>query len=178
MAGTAALLQVGDEPREGFFFRERAILDRLVDARQFGHRDAAGAQVHMADLGIAHLSLGQPDEGFRGVDQSLRAGGDQPVIVRRARIEDGVVARIGSETPSVENAKDSRARRLGRSSRHYEALEDAFCRGPVRSIGSRRTELNLFGQFRSRGSTLGFWSGISIAQNTNSPRGSPSIVMS
>ena len=33
----------------------------------------------MADLGIAHLALGQADERFGCIDQALRAGRDQPV---------------------------------------------------------------------------------------------------
>src|SRR6185312_13367103 len=145
---------------------QRAVLDRLVDAGHVGHGNPAGAEIHVADLGIAHLAFGQADEGLRGVDQALRTGRRQLVVVGRPRIEDGVVLGIWPVAPAIEDAED------GGTRSHYEAL---------RGIGEndrRSTELNLFGQFRSRGSMLGFWSGTSMAQNTNSPRGSPSIEMS
>ena len=97
---------------------QRAVLDGVVDARQVGHGDAAGAEIHVADLGIAHLALGQADEGLRGVDQALRAGRDQPVVVGRARIEDGVVIRIRPVAPAVEDAQDG-GTQAGRS--HQDA---------------------------------------------------------
>ncbi len=168
MAGAAGLLQGRDQLRQDRAPGQRPVGDGIVDARQVRHGDPAGAEVHVADLGIAHLALGQADEGLRGIDQRLRAGGDQAVIVGLARVEDGVVARVGAVPPAVENTQHGRAGT--RRSDHQEA----FCeRGWARS-----TALNLLGQERSRGSVLGFWSGTSMAQNTNSPRGSPSIVMS
>ena len=168
VAGTAVLLQGGDQLGQDRVLGQRAVVDGLVDARQVGHGDPAGAEIHVADLGIAHLALGQADEGLRGVDQALRAGRDQPVVVGRARIEDGVVARVGTMAPAIENAQDG-GPRTGRGG-HQEGA-------PGRRL-PRSTELNLLGQERSRGSVLGFWSGTSMAQNTNSPRGSPSIEMS
>ena len=163
----AALLQRGDRLGEDRVGRERAVLDRIVDARQVGHGNAAGAEVHVADLGIAHLPLGQTDEGFRGVDQPLRTGGDQPVEVRGAGAQDGVVGALGTMAPPVEDAEQDRTRSLVG---HYEAF---------RGCGwARSTALNLLGQLSSRGSVLGFWSGTSMAQNTNSPRGSPSMLTS
>src|SRR5262249_9181494 len=124
------------------------------------------AEIHVTNLGIAHLALRQADEGLRRVDQALRAGGDQPVIVWRPRIEDGIVLGIRAMAPAVEHAQDNRTR-----TGHHDALRGSGGR-------ARSTELNLLGQLRSRGSVFGFWSGISMAQNTNSPRGSPSIEMS
>ena len=106
MAGAAALLQRRDQLGQDRVLGERAVLDGVVDARQLGHGDAAGAQVHVADLGIAHLALGQADEALGGVDQALRAGRDQAIVVGRARIEDGVVGRIGAMAPAVEDAQD------------------------------------------------------------------------
>ena len=169
MAGAAALLQRGDQLGQDRVLGERAVLDGVVDARQVGHGDAAGAEVHVADLGIAHLALGQADEALGGVDQALRAGRDQAVVVGRARVEDGVVGRIGAMAPAVEDAQDR-----GTQTRSHQDAEPGRAIGRVRA----RTELNLLGQERSRGSVLRFWSGTSMAQNTNSPRGSPSIVMS
>src|SRR4029077_9667981 len=110
--------------------------------------------------------LGQTDEALGGVDEALRAGRDQAIVVGRARVEDGVVGRIGAVAPAVEDAQDR-----GTQTRSHQDAE------PGR-LGARCTELNLLGQERSRGSVLRSWFGTSMAQNTNSPRGSPSIVMS
>jgi len=104
--------------------------------------------------------LGRPTKGLRRVDQALRAGRDQPVVVGRARIEDGVVTRVG---PMAQPSRMHRTADADGSRRHQDARCD---RGPR---CCRSTELNLLGQDRSRGSVLGFWSGTSMAQNTNSP---------
>ena len=40
---------------------EAAVVDRLADARQVLIDDAAGADVEVPDLGVAHLALGQAD---------------------------------------------------------------------------------------------------------------------
>ena len=47
-----------DHRRESGVGLERASRDRLVDARQILEHDPAGAQVHVSDLGIAHLADG------------------------------------------------------------------------------------------------------------------------
>ena len=171
MAGAAALLQRRDQLGQDRVPGERAVLDGVVDARQLRHGDAAGAQVHVADLGIAHLALGQADEALGGVYQALRAGRDQAIVVGRARVEDGVVGRIGAMAPAVEDAEDR-----GTQTRSHQDAEPGRAKSGRR--GARCTELNLLGQERSRGSVSRFWSGTSMAQNTNSPRGSPSMVMS
>ena len=168
MAGAARTLQPGDEVGELPVRGERSVLDGTVDARQVGHRDATGAEIHVANLGIPHLALRQSDEGLRCVDQRLRAGLDQMVVVRFVRAEDGVVRAVGAVAPTIEDAQDGWPG--GRGSGHQEGM-------PVRSRSSS-TALNLLGQLSSRGSVLGFWSGTSMAQKTNSPRGSPSILMS
>ena len=72
VASAAGLLQGGDQLGQDRTLGQRTVGDGLVDARQVGHRDPAGAEIHMTDLGIAHLALGQADEGLRGVDQTLR----------------------------------------------------------------------------------------------------------
>ncbi len=167
VAGAAVALQLGDQLLEVRDPGERAVGDGGVDARHVGDGHAAGAEVHVAHFGVAHLALGQADEAFRGVDQPLRAGRDQPVVVRRAGIEDRIVPGIGAVAPPIEDAEQG-GTRTGNG--HHEALR--------RIWRIRSTELNLLGQFSSRGSVLGFWSGTSMAQNTNSPRGSPSIEMS
>ena len=56
---------------------EAAVLDRRVDAGQVLVDDAAGAEVHVADFGIAHLPVRQADVAAFGMDQRVRALGQQ-----------------------------------------------------------------------------------------------------
>ena len=62
MRGAAALLELGDEVGERLVLGQRAVRDRHIDARQILHHDAAGADIHVADFGIAHLAAGQADD--------------------------------------------------------------------------------------------------------------------
>ena len=56
--GAAARFHFRGEGGERAVGCERAVGDRLVDARQVLHHDAAGAEIHVADFRIAHLPLG------------------------------------------------------------------------------------------------------------------------
>src|SRR3546814_14377535 len=49
-----------------------AVLDRGIDAGEILIHDAAGADVHVPDLGIAQLTIGQTDEAACGMDQRVR----------------------------------------------------------------------------------------------------------
>ena len=85
-----------------------AVADALVDPRQVLVDDAAGAHVHVADLGVAHLSGGQTDR-FAGRDQlGMRIPLQQRVVGRLARERDGVVLGLGPEPPAVEHDEDDR----------------------------------------------------------------------
>ena len=44
---------------------ERAVVDRIVDPREVLAHDLAGAEVEVADLGVAHLAVGQADGAAR-----------------------------------------------------------------------------------------------------------------
>ena len=72
---------------------ERAVLDREVDARELLVDDAAGADVEVTDLGVAHLALGQPDGEPRRAQLGRRALGEEPVEVGRVGGLDGVARR-------------------------------------------------------------------------------------
>ena len=85
-----------------------AVADALVDAREVLVDDPAGAHVHVADLGVAHLPGGQADR-FAGRDQlRVRIPLQQRVVGRRARERDGVVLGLGPEPPAVEDDEDDR----------------------------------------------------------------------
>src|ERR1700678_2742210 len=82
---------------------EFAILDHQVDARDVHMHDAPGANVEMADFAMAHLPLGQADEGPAGVNESVGILAQQPIVNRLARESDGVGFRFGAVSPAVED---------------------------------------------------------------------------
>ena len=51
--------------------------DGFVDPGQILINDTAGTDVHMTDFGIAHLAIWQTDETALGMDQGIRAFGQQ-----------------------------------------------------------------------------------------------------
>ena len=85
-----------------------AVGDSAADARQILHDDAAGADIEMADLGIAHLAAGQADVVARGAQKAVRPVLPQPVEGRRLGLADGVVGRIVAPTPAVQNDQHDR----------------------------------------------------------------------
>ena len=120
MAGAAAGLQLGDRNSASAGLRASAAVgDRGVDARQVLHDHAAGADIHMADLGIAHLAVraARHDVPRR---RSARAGPSRrsrprPASWRRA---DRVVVARGALAPAVEDAEHDRTRRRGAGGGH------------------------------------------------------------
>ena len=77
--------------------------DRGVDPREVLRDDRAGAEVEVADLGVAHLPLGQPDGlALRG-QRRVRVLGPQPVEHRRVGERDRVARAVGREAPAVEH---------------------------------------------------------------------------
>ena len=60
-----------------------AVRDRVADPHQFLLDDAAGADVQMADLGVAHLPVRQADIAAGGVQERVRASLPQRREVRR-----------------------------------------------------------------------------------------------
>ena len=81
--------------------------DRLVDPREVLHHEPASADIGVADLGIAHLAVGQPDIPARGREKGVRALPHHAVEIGGLRGQDGVVAGLGTPAPAVENAQHS-----------------------------------------------------------------------
>ena len=73
VAGAAALLQPGDHAGERRHLLDRACCDGVADTRQVLHQHAAGANVKVTDLGIAHLPVRQADILAGGAQQRRRA---------------------------------------------------------------------------------------------------------
>ena len=99
-----------DEARERRLAREFAAFDGRIDARQVLGHDAPGAQVHVTDLGVAHLARRQADLPRRGVEQRVRAGAGEPVEHRRPGQADRVVLAGLPVAPAVQDAKHHGAR--------------------------------------------------------------------
>ena len=74
-----------------------------VDLHQVLVHHAAGAEVHVADLGVAHLAVGQADELAAGLQVAHRILGPEGVDMRRALGKDRVGIVVAAFTPAVEN---------------------------------------------------------------------------
>ena len=112
MAGAAGRLQLADQLDERRRLGDAAVLDGVADARQFLHHHAAGADVEVADLGVAHLAVGQADIAAGGVQEGVRAALPQPVEVRLARLADGIVGGVLAPAEAVEDHQHHRPNRL------------------------------------------------------------------
>src|SRR3546814_6125770 len=88
---------------------DRSVGDGVVDARQVLEDDAAGAEVHVTDLGIAHLPLRQADMLLRRIHQTGRPAPAQAVEHRRVRERHRVVVAGVTLAPAVHDAQQHRS---------------------------------------------------------------------
>ena len=105
MARAFGRFQFFNQIDDGGAFRQRTVRAGLIDFRQILHDDATRADVHVADFRIAHLTRGQTDVQPRRGNQSVRAGFDQFVPIRRIACFNGVVFFAVAVTPAVQNAQ-------------------------------------------------------------------------
>ncbi|GBD42342.1 hypothetical protein HRbin39_01732 [bacterium HR39] len=84
--------------------------EQPVDARQVLEHHPAGAEVHVADLGITHLAFRQTDGGTVGAQQAARQGSPAAVEDRGVRERHRIVARVLAAAPAVEDAQHHRSR--------------------------------------------------------------------
>ena len=103
VAGAAARLELADQIDQRRRAGDLARRDGVGDAWQVLHDDAAGADVEMADLGVAHLAVRQADVVARGAQERARPRAPQTVEGRRPRLAHGVVGAILAPTPAIEN---------------------------------------------------------------------------
>ena len=80
--------------------------DELIDSRAVHVDDAAGADIQVADLAIAHLSDGKVDGGAGGLDERVWKIFQDAVVVGLAREGDGVAFGFGAVAPAVEDGED------------------------------------------------------------------------
>jgi hypothetical protein len=72
VGGAARPFQSADKIAQCRHPREFARSDRRIDARQVLHDQPAGADIGVADLGIAHLPIGQPDKVLARLQMRMR----------------------------------------------------------------------------------------------------------
>ena len=78
-------------------FKKVAVLHRLGNAGQLLIDDAAGTDVGVTDLAVAHLPVGQTHRHARCAESRHGAGGEEGVQMRGAGVGDGVIfSRIGN----------------------------------------------------------------------------------
>ncbi len=117
MRGAAALFQLGDKAGERLVLGQRTAGDRLVDARQILHHDAPGAEIHVPDLGVAHLAAGQADERLARLEQCVRTIAQETMPVRRLRQGDGIVGALAAMAPAIEDTQHNGPRAGSRAGR-------------------------------------------------------------
>ncbi len=110
MRRAAPLLDPDDELLQRRGAGERAVGDRRVDAHQVLHDDAAGADIGVPDLGIAHLPVGQADEPLARLQSRVRPARGQRVPYGGLCRGDGIVVAVRALAPAVEDAQHERTR--------------------------------------------------------------------
>ena len=83
MQGGGVRLGVPHRREQLFVGEERLFANRLGDAHRLLVDDPAGAEVLVADLAVAHRSVGQSDVLTGGMNQHVRILSQQPVRHRR-----------------------------------------------------------------------------------------------
>src|SRR6185437_536779 len=107
-AGTTALAHPLNQAKQRWRSFDLPIGYRIADPRQILHHDATGANIEMADLGIAHLPLRQTYIATGRTHEDMRGGIPQTIEGRGARETDRVVARAFSPAPSIQHYKHHR----------------------------------------------------------------------
>ena len=74
---------VGERRTQHLVALQRPVRDGLVYPRQVLHDYRAGAQVHVPDLGVTHLTVGEPDRSTAGDQLGMGIGGPELVEHRR-----------------------------------------------------------------------------------------------
>ncbi len=96
-------------------FRKTTFFYIFVDACQALINHPASAQVHVPNLGITHLSLGQADKHAGGVDECFRLIFPELIPTRGVGVADGVVFSRVTVAPAIKN---DQCGRLTRGSHH------------------------------------------------------------
>src|ERR671919_2177880 len=101
--GSVSIARLLDGIAEGVIIEETAVFNRGVDTHQVLAQNAAATQSHMSNLGVAHLTWGQPDRGSRSLQHRMRIAGEIIVQARGMRLENRVIAFAGIDSETVKN---------------------------------------------------------------------------
>ena len=88
---------------DGGIAEELAVTDRLGYPGEVLIHHTAGTEVHMADLGVAHLPVRQAHIHAGAGDQAVRLGGEQVVVNRGVGRINGVVLGIVAVTEAIQD---------------------------------------------------------------------------
>ena len=113
MRRAAALFKLGDKLLQRRQACDLAFGEHLVDAREILDDDPAGTDIGVADLGIAHLPVGQTNVMLARVELGMRPAPHQLVPDRGFRLIDRVVGAVRPLAPAVEDAEHQRFRARG-----------------------------------------------------------------
>ena len=116
---TYGLVDGGTDGRIG---EELAVADRLGHPGEVLVHHAAGAEIHVADLGVAHLPVRQADIHATAGDQSVRLSSQQTIVNRLARGMDGIEVRAVAVPEAIENDQYQRFGRGGGGDGHAFGL--------------------------------------------------------
>jgi len=102
----------------------------VVDACDVLVDDAPRADVHVADLAVAHLSRRQTDVALGGIDAGVRPGAEQAVEVGGAGQRHGVVVARLATAEAVEDDQQGRGDAAARDGGpfRYHRLESVLAR--------------------------------------------------
>src|SRR3954470_1308071 len=103
LVGCDGLLDLLDP---GAIAEEASVLDRFVDANEILHHDPAGPEVEVTDLTVADLTRWKAHGEARGLEQSARVTGPEPVPGRRRRHCDRISLAFSPVSPPIENYQD------------------------------------------------------------------------
>ena len=108
MASAAARFELFDQGDERGRTLDFAAGNGFVDARQVLDHHAAGADIEMADFGIAHLAVRQADVLARSVENSVRTALPEAAEIRCLSLANGVIARVVAPAPAIQNDQHHR----------------------------------------------------------------------
>ncbi len=105
-------LGAGEGSSQHLVLRQRAVGDRLVDAREVLVDDRARTEVEVADLAVAHLPVRQPDRAAARGERRVRVALPEVVEDRRLGERDRVARAVRRQAPAVEDDEDRRGKRV------------------------------------------------------------------
>ena len=108
VSGSAAPVQLADKVAQCRHGGELPAGDCGVDARQILEDQPSGTEIGVADLGIAHLAIGEPDIVLARLQMRMRPARHQPMPHRSAGGRDRIVVGIRPLAPAVEDAEHQR----------------------------------------------------------------------